>query len=472
MNMRKIFYLLLLMYSSLSHGLVEVTNSQVPDIIADGTYYESTSELSSLIKERLNSGVCSTIDNDSDYFGLSDTGYRITNKGSNLEVQASEFNDSSCESRRNSYYTVKVYFQSGECPEGTKYNSSTNSCIEETCDDLKGKDAVSPGYYPDDGLGAGATRYFCDIGTMCEARHGYFASNGSLYSETYFTGNECVGSEEDYTNNPWYVDDTGETGETDGTGEIDSIDDSDGVISTPDVDPTAPLEVDPPELVESPDSGEVIDAIVNLNNDVNQSVTALNEDMNVQAAEITDELKQLNASNESVKEQIVQSEQTDIDIGNKTLSAIDLLKRGVEGEISESNGLLDGISGILNGIGDKLDGVLNALDGEGYSIGGEGFGTVLQGLQDGLDGAIEGYGDALGEFEELINDAPDIKGDADFNNGSYTGVSMVVRNQNVKFNLFDSLGGNLGLIKTVIVFVAAMIALFIVMSALTGGKRE
>ncbi|QTH11276.1 hypothetical protein, partial [Vibrio fluvialis] len=72
------------------------------------------------------------------------------------------------------------------------------------CEDRKAQNAPGVGTVPNDGKAITATRYYCDASTMCEAIQTYTATNGNLLKNNYYTGNDCVGSEEDYDDSPWY----------------------------------------------------------------------------------------------------------------------------------------------------------------------------------------------------------------------------------------------------------------------------
>lgn len=84
--------------------------------------------------------------------------------------------------------------------------------IDPTCADEQGKDAPFPsGPVPDDGQSLGASRLSCNTSNMCEVLSGYRASNGSMIKDSFYTGENCVGSEPDYANCPYYGGCGGET---------------------------------------------------------------------------------------------------------------------------------------------------------------------------------------------------------------------------------------------------------------------
>lgn len=82
----------------------------------------------------------------------------------------------------------------------------------ETCEDKKGKDAPFPqGPVPDDGQSLGSSRLSCNTGNHCEILSGYRASNGSMVKDSFYTGEDCVGNPDDYTDCPYYGSCDGQT---------------------------------------------------------------------------------------------------------------------------------------------------------------------------------------------------------------------------------------------------------------------
>tara|TARA_Y100001960_G_scaffold241631_1_gene255468 strand:- start:4662 stop:6326 length:1665 start_codon:yes stop_codon:yes gene_type:complete len=86
------------------------------------------------------------------------------------------------------------------------YNESTRTCLPRvTCSDSKGKTAPWPqGQIPDDGKPLTTLRQYCVIGRMCEAVAGYYANSDGFGKDSFFTGNDCVGDENDYADCPYY----------------------------------------------------------------------------------------------------------------------------------------------------------------------------------------------------------------------------------------------------------------------------
>nr|WP_321460776.1 chemotaxis protein [uncultured Vibrio sp.] len=221
-----------------------------------------------------------------------------------------------CDSTVSGYGTYQVEYQVifATCPEGYVRDDQSGNCElpPATCEELKAKDAPAPTFIPDDGQAMTATRYYCDINRMCEAQQSYFASAGDLVKENYYTGNECVGSAEDYTNDPYYPPVT----------EPDSPDPEDPTHNPDDptvgeiVDPSplpdssnntvAPDETEPEAEVEDPlndpnidptaTDTAVVSSIKGLNSDVNKALNALNVDLNQSSADIQNQIIALKGS--------------------------------------------------------------------------------------------------------------------------------------------------------------------------------
>lgn len=74
-----------------------------------------------------------------------------------------------------------------------------------SCSDVQGQDAPFPqGAVPDDGQSLGASRLSCSTSNMCEVLSGYRASGGSMIKDSFYTGEDCVGSSDDYANCQYY----------------------------------------------------------------------------------------------------------------------------------------------------------------------------------------------------------------------------------------------------------------------------
>lgn len=182
-------------------------------------------------------------------------------------------------------------------------------------------------------------------------------------------------------------DNGGDNGETE-TPDDSTIGDSNGTVSTPDVDPTAPLDVEEPAPVTPPQSGLDVDAIVNMNKDINKSLTELNKDVNKSSADIQDQLKLLNASNESIKSQLVQSEQTAINAANRTNNLITAQTNTLNNAIQSNTNAIKAVETSVNALGDDLTAGLTSvnesLDSMGTSL--DGIETDVAEIGDAIDG--------------------------------------------------------------------------------------
>jgi hypothetical protein len=93
------------------------------------------------------------------------------------------------------------------CPEDEEMDPNTGECKPpfKGCADLKGKTAPWPqGQIPDDGKPITTDRQYCEIGLMCEAIAGYYANSDGFGKDSFYTGTDCVGDENDYAECPYY----------------------------------------------------------------------------------------------------------------------------------------------------------------------------------------------------------------------------------------------------------------------------
>ncbi len=266
-----------------------------------------------------------------------------------------------------------------------------SQCNGDSCEDLKAKDAPPPGVIPDDGQSSAATRYYCDVSTMCEARQSYFASGGDLYKESYYTGNKCVGSSDDYTNDPYYPpitepdpDDPIHKPDDPTGGDIEDpsvLPDSDNDVVVPDP-PTDEPDVEDPPTDESTDTA-VVNAITGMNKDVNKALNDMNIDINQASADVQNQIIALNASVVTNTQAIQKQQANDNEIYRKTKALIQQANadittavnqntnaiNGVGDDVEKIAGAMDGIAEDVAGISDTLDGIANT-DTSGAGIGG------------------------------------------------------------------------------------------------------
>ncbi|MDG2595928.1 methyl-accepting chemotaxis protein [Vibrio parahaemolyticus] len=286
-------------------------------------------------------------------------------------------------------YSTKGYYKDigsfeyvESCPDGTSLNPDTGQCepSKKHCEELKAKDAPSPGFIPDDGQPLTTTRYYCETATMCEAKQSYFASGGDLVKESYYTGNECVGSADDYTNDPYYPpitqpDDPDVTDPThdpdDPTGgdiEDPSVlpdSDSDVVVPKP---PTDEPDVEDPPTDESTDTA-VVNAITGMNKDVNKALNDMNIDINQASADVQNQIIALNASVVTNTQAIQKQQANDNEIYRKTKALIQQANADITTAVNQNTNAINGIAEDVAGISDTLDGIANT-DTSGAGIGG------------------------------------------------------------------------------------------------------
>ncbi|HAS3625826.1 TPA: hypothetical protein I6193_001991 [Vibrio cholerae] len=143
--------------------------------------------------------------------------------------------------------------------------------------------------------------------------------------------------------------------------------------STPSPDVEKP-DVEEPDKTETSDTG-VINAIKNLNDDLNKSNTDIHNDMNKNFTTMNDALRQLNSTNTAIGQSIVEQMKQDAQIyeNNKKLQQ-QIAANNINAINSQTKSLLEGnkaITGSITGNTDRLvaavnasgDGVVSAIDG-------------------------------------------------------------------------------------------------------------
>ncbi|MBG0757516.1 hypothetical protein [Vibrio cidicii] len=383
---------------------------------------------------------------------------------------------------------IGIRYVSG-CPTGQEFNTDTQKCEEpqpETCEDLKYKDAPSPGNrVPDDGKPLTATRSYCDTSTMCEAAHFWFASDDGMHVSNTYTGFDCVGTPSDYADSPWYADRPVPEPEpepdpthtpTDNTGPIE--DPSvlpDSSTTTPSVDPDP---VDPKPDVPTPDptpdsNGDVVQSVVNMNTDINKLLTDLNEDLNKDNADIQAELKALN-------EQALDNTKAIVDLHVAT-------KQAAENEKSLLLGINTDVTTAVNKVANAVNTGMGKLEGDlqgiGDMLGGKGLVVVDHGslinfgetplyqesevekLTQEVEDLKEQYTEKVNNFKKLFSLNLD-----SLSNGEYREHFLDFEFANgaklrAGSSVFPALIDNSGLIAAVILFVAVIAGLRVVMGA-------
>ncbi|MBY8187528.1 hypothetical protein KW513_04400 [Vibrio fluvialis] len=355
-------------------------------------------------------------------------------------------------------YTVPAYSISStqSCPDGMELNEQgvCEAPPELQCIDRKAQNAPGVGTVPDDGKAITATRYYCDASTMCEAIQTYTATNGNLLKNNYYTGNDCVGSEEDYDDSPWYgekekdplpngctphpyLEDGGyfcnKDNDGDGKPDLDAdIDndavcdyDSDGHFSCSGgsydkpfevTDPTTPIDDTPdfeggsgsnpnpidsatsPNVDDSPapegsDQG-VIAAVRNLNSNLTQAITT-QTNKNVEGFNtVNQQLAELKQTNTQLGQTIVEQMRQDKQIYDNTKALIQ----------NSTNGIVSNINSSANRVKDAVkhaeDGIVKATKDGAESV----KGAVEAGTEQ-LDGSINALGDKLDGLADAVSGA-------------------------------------------------------------------
>ncbi len=148
------------------------------------------------------------------------------------------------------------------------------------------------------------------------------------------------------------------------------------------------------------------------------------------------------------------------------LNRIDSLKSATTGAIGSVKDSVDGVATGVQGINDKLDNLLGNDRKFTQPQQSGWMNSIMQKPIENLQASTEQLKD---ELEEKLHQSPLKLGTMDFNNGDYTGTSFALTRSgwsvDVDFNLFGILGSNTELIRNVIIFAAALMAAFIILSS-------
>ncbi|MBY8098340.1 hypothetical protein KW475_07640 [Vibrio fluvialis] len=310
------------------------------------------------------------------------------------------------------------------------------------------------GTVPNDGKAITATRYYCDSSTMCEAIQTYTANDGNLLKNNYYTGNNCVGSEGDYDESPWYgekpkdplpngcsphpyLEDGGyfcnKDNDGDGNPDAESDIDNDAVCDYDSeghfscsggsydkpfevTDPTTPIDDTPdfeggsgsnpnpidsatsPNVDDSPapegsDQG-VIAAVRNLNSNLTQAITT-QTNKNVEGFNtVNQQLAELKQTNTQLGQTIVEQMRQDKQIYDNTKALIQ----------NSTNGIVSNINSSANRVKDAVkhaeDGIVKATKDGAESV----KGAVEAGTEQ-LNGSINALGDKLDGLADAVSGA-------------------------------------------------------------------
>lgn len=374
-----------------------------------------------------------------------------------ITLQGPSYSNSNCSRVYSSYVNFNLSYSGYTCPEGTEFVEATNSCEappQVLCEDRKAQNAPGVGTVPDDGKAITATRYYCDASTMCEAIQTYTATNGNLLKNNYYTGNDCVGSEEDYDDSPWYgekpkdplpngctphpyLEDGGyfcnKDNDGDGKPDLDADIDNDAVCDYDSeghfscsggsydkpfevTDPTNPIDDTPdfeggsgsnpnpidsatsPNVDDSPapegsDQG-VIAAVRNLNSNLTQAITT-QTNKNVEGFNtVNQQLAELKQTNTQLGQTIVEQMRQDKQIYDNTKALIQ----------NSTNGIVSNINSSANRVKDAVkhaeDGIVKATKDGAESV----KGAVEAGTEQ-LDGSINALGDKLDGLADAVSGA-------------------------------------------------------------------
>ncbi|EJL6324005.1 hypothetical protein NMS85_001751 [Vibrio cholerae] len=259
------------------------------------------------------------------------------------------------------YYVQRVT----SCPSGTTFNPNTGECEKD--------EPEQPKY-------CGSSQMFEDVANLYNA---CFEQNG-IFSYTCDDNTQALDAKCDLTTadqcvigRPTWPDCLDKPHQpNDPTSPLPPI----GGFNPSPVNPSTPSpdvekpDVEDPDKTETSDTG-VINAIKNLNDDLNKSNTDIHNDMNKNFSSMNDALRQLNSTNTAIGQSIVEQMKQDAQIyeNNKKLQQ-QIGANNINAINSQTKSLLEGnkaITGSITGNTDRLvaavnasgDGVVSAIDG-------------------------------------------------------------------------------------------------------------
>ncbi|MZI93243.1 hypothetical protein F9817_08540 [Vibrio sp. CAIM 722] len=230
-------------------------------------------------------------------------------------------------------------------------------------------------------------------------------------------------------------DSSGDTGD-------DSSDDSSGDTSDDSSDDSSDV---------SSDNSDVVSALDETTSAVNSVKTAIDD----ASSDITNAVNQASSDNSEKLDALNQSVTAGSgDIVDAVQNNTDTLGEGISSLDASIDDLSDQMGTLLNGTSEFSNPTTN------------GFSDSV--LGDALSSAETELEETKAEYQDLLENPPDFLGSTTFDGGSYTGLTLTVKGQSVDFDLFDSLGSNVSLIRSVIIFVATVSGGLIILSA---GRR-
>ncbi|GIC28108.1 hypothetical protein [Vibrio cholerae] len=252
-----------------------------------------------------------------------------------------------------------------QCPSGTSFNPQTGFCEKD--------EPEQPKY-------CGSSQMFEDVANLynaCFEQNGIFSYTCDENTQEFnskcdlTTADQCVIGRPtwpDCLDKPHQPNDP-----TNPLSPVGGFNPSPVNPSTPSPDVEKP-NVEEPDKTETSDTG-VINAIKNLNDDLNKSNTDIHNDMNKNFTTMNDALRQLNSTNTAIGQSIVEQMKQDAQIyeNNKKLQQ-QIAANNINAINSQTKSLLEGnkaITGSITGNTDRLvaavnasgDGVVSAIDG-------------------------------------------------------------------------------------------------------------
>lgn len=252
-----------------------------------------------------------------------------------------------------------------QCPSGTSFNPQTGFCEK--------NEPEQPKY-------CGTSQMFEDVANLynaCYEQNGIFSYTCDEDTQEFNSKCDLTNADQCVIGRPTWPDCLDKPHQpNDPTSPLPPIGGFNPSPVNPSV-PPSPVEkpdVQEPDKTETSDTG-VINAIKNLNDDLNKSNTDIHNDMNKNFSTMNDALRQLNSTNTAIGQSIVEQMKQDAQIyeNNKKLQQ-QIAADNINAINSQTKSLLEGnkaITGSITGNTDRLvaainasgDGVVSAIDG-------------------------------------------------------------------------------------------------------------
>ncbi len=294
-------------------------------------------------------------------------GYATTTRAFDNRASSAIFYDYTVPNKPGRVFTGHAYsyYRVNSCPDGYSFNANTAMCEK--------NEPEQPKY-------CGSSQMFEDVANLynaCFEQNGIFSYTCDENTQEFNSKCDLTTADQCVIGRPTWPDCLDKPHQpNDPTSPLPPI----GGFNPSPVNPSTPSpdvekpDVEDPDKTETSDTG-VINAIKNLNDDLNKSNTDIHNDMNKNFSTMNDALRQLNSTNTAIGQSIVEQMKQDAQIyeNNKKLQQ-QIGANNINAINSQTKSLLEGnkaITGSITGNTDRLvaavnasgDGVVSAIDG-------------------------------------------------------------------------------------------------------------